>query len=52
MRIVRKSLKLQRLDSGFYTPADFSAPKKITPTRLRRLTKILMQKVRSPAKAS
>jgi hypothetical protein len=52
MKTAKKHLKLKRSDGGFYTPEGYTAPQEITPTRLRRITKTLMRRVKPPAKAS
>jgi hypothetical protein len=52
MQTAKKYLKLKRIDGRFYTPEGYTPPREITPTRLRRITKTLMKKVKPPAKAS
>jgi hypothetical protein len=52
MQTAKKYLKLKRIDGGFYTLEGYTPPREITPTRLRRITKTLMKKVKPPAKAS
>jgi hypothetical protein len=52
MKTAKKYVKLKRIDGGFYTPEGYTPPREITPTRLRRITKTLMKKVKPPAKAS
>jgi hypothetical protein len=52
MKTAKKHLKLKRIDGGFYTPEGYIPPREITPTRLRRITRTLMKKVKPPAKSS
>jgi len=52
MKTTKKSLKLTRINGGFYTLEGYTPPQEITPTKLRRITKTLMRRVKPPAKAS
>jgi hypothetical protein len=52
MKTGKKSLKLKRIDGGFYMPEGYALPREITPTKLRRITKTLLKRVKPPAKVS
>jgi hypothetical protein len=52
MKTAKKTLKLKKIDGGFYTLEGYTPPQEITPTKLRRITKTLMRRVKPPAKAS
>jgi hypothetical protein len=52
MKTVGKNVKLKPIKGGFYTPEGYIPPPEITPTKLRRITKLLLRKVKPPAKAS
>jgi hypothetical protein len=44
MKTLKKSLKLRRINCGFYTIKGYTPPTEITPTRLGRITTLLMRK--------
>jgi hypothetical protein len=52
MKMAKKDLKLKRINGGFYTLEGYIPPSEVTPTRLRRITRLLMRKVKPPVKAS
>jgi hypothetical protein len=52
MKTVRKNLKLKSIEGEFYMLEGYTPPPEITPAKLRRITKLLLQKVKPPAKAS
>jgi len=52
MKTVRKNVKLKAIAGGFYTPEDYTSPPAITPTKLRRVTTLLLRKVKLQAPVS
>jgi hypothetical protein len=51
MEVEKKRLRLKPIGEGFYTPEGYTPPAEVTLTRLCRITKLLMRKIKPPEKA-